>query len=325
MKRKKRKVRKKKRGRLPISAATVKRLAFQCADIGQADTKINLPGPLAGYIERHEKLGAAWERGQLLRNLRECAEGIQTVTQAAKLLGFETGQELREILDSDTEVRDVWDQARIKTIAAGKKALVEAAKQGNQAAIRAIEVCLRDDAESPLVSGTDLSRMTVPQMADVFGIHRQTVYQWYNSEALPRNADGTFDLKTTIRWYGEFVLTKAARGRDITATKDPLRTIKAQQLALDLERQRGELLDRATVIAGQVARFDNIVRALDRLTREIATMVVNQPAERIKEILSDWRREVIAAQRQIPEELELPVEAGEALAGVYEKLASKDE
>jgi phage terminase Nu1 subunit (DNA packaging protein) len=201
-------------------------------------------------------------------------------------------------------------------------ALAEAAKAGNQAAIKAIEVFLRDEGEGPSPRA-DYGRLSISQLAELFGVTRQTVYDWYTKQGLARNADSTFDLKVAIRWFEEFTLKKVSKGKEILGDPDPLRTIRARKLALDLERQRGQLLDRETVIAGQVARFANLIEALEKLCREVAMMVVNQPAERIREILETWKNDVIVAQRQVPEELQLTPPAagklGECLAMVAEK------
>ena len=72
--------RKSKRKRLPISAIRLKRLAFSCEHLTEADQAAGLKRPLADVIASHDKLAAAWERGQLLRNLEGCAVAIMTVT-----------------------------------------------------------------------------------------------------------------------------------------------------------------------------------------------------------------------------------------------------
>jgi hypothetical protein len=307
-------------GRLPISTLRLKRLAFSCEHMAEADQVGGLKRPLADIIASHDKLAAAWDRGQLLRNLEGCAAAIMTVTQAAKLLGFESGAKLRELLDTDAEVRDLWEQKRIGTVYQAKAALAEAAKEGNQAAIRAVEVFLRDEGEIPPAGRVDYTRLGTNQLAELFGCARQTVFEWYTKHGLARNTDGTFDLKTAIAWFEQYTLKKASKGKEILAQSDPLRAIRAQTLALELDRRRGQLLEREPVIAGQVARFKNLVDGLGKLTREVAPMLVNQTVERIKEIISSWAGTIIVAQRQIPDELELGPDAAEALARVYQSL-----
>jgi len=308
-----------KRMRLPISAVRVKSLAYGCVNLTAADKVAGLDQPLAELIERYDVLAKAWERGQFLQNLEECASAILTISQAAKKLDFEHGQQLRELLDSDIEASNLWGQARLVTIVASKKALVDAAKEGNQAAIRAIEIFLRDEGEAS-ADKSNYDRVTISQLADLFSTTRQTIYEWFTKQQLPRNVDATFDLKSTINWYGEFVAKKLSRTKDILGDRDPLRAIKAEKLALELQKHRGDLLDRTIVIEGQVARYQNLIHSLDRLVRELPMMIVNQPLERVKEILDMWRRDMIVQQQKIPDELLLPNQALKILDGIYELL-----
>jgi hypothetical protein len=297
----------------------LKSLGYDCPHLTAADKVAGLDQPLAELIERYDALGKAWERGQFLRNLEGCAAAILTVSQAARKLGFEHGQQLREVLDADIEAANIWGQARLLTIVASKKALVSAAQIGNQAAIRAIEVFLRDEGEVS-AEKVNYDRVTINQLADLFSTTRQTIHEWHVKQGLPRNADGTFDLKTTINWYGEFVAKKLSRTKNIFGDRDPLRAIKAEKLALELQKHRGDLLDRSIVIEGQVARYQNLIHGLDRLVRELPTLIVNQPLERITKIIDSWRNDTIVQQQKVPDELLLPPQVLETLDGIYELL-----
>lgn len=315
---KKRKSRKKaKRKRRLISALRLRRLAYACEDMAEADHAAALRRPLADLIAGDATLAAAWRRGQLLRNLEGCAAAIMTVTQAAKLLGFESGQRLRELLDTDAEVRNIWEQSRIQAIYLAKKALAAAAKGGNQAAIRAIDVFLHD--EGGVSIRPNFARVTMTQLTELFGVSRQAIYQWYSDKGLGRNADGTFDLRETIAWFERHVEARAAGGSG-PADIDPMRTLKTRQIELNLDRELGRLLDRDAVISGQVARFKVLARSLAAISRDVAPMLENQSLLRIREILEAEVRNILVEQNRIPEELELPKEAAASLAECYEQL-----
>lgn len=90
------------RNRLPVPGQFVRSLAFECESLAEADIKLHRQRPrlrstLAEYIRKYPVLGESWERGQLLRNLKGCAAAIMTVSQSAKLLGFERGLELQDV------------------------------------------------------------------------------------------------------------------------------------------------------------------------------------------------------------------------------------
>jgi len=264
---------------------------------------------LAEYIKKYPQLGEAWERGQLLRNLKGCAAAIMTVTQAAKLLGFERGRELRELLDTDTEVCDLWEQTRIEAVAAAKQALAEAAKSGNQQAIKAVESFLYDEGEGR-AANINYAALTINQMADLFGVTRQTIHDWYSKHGLVRNAEGGINLKDAITWYGNFAKRKV-NGRLLPA--DKLRDLKAEEKIIDLAERRHELLPREEVAAGLLGRWGKIVGAFKYKGRELASMVHGQTVDGIEDILSRFFEDLQREWLTVPEYLYLPPEAEKKL------------
>ena len=102
---------KSKRGRL-ISVIELRRLAFNSESMAEADVVTRFRRPLADVIAADAELKAAWERGQFLRKLEKAASLAQSLSQAATWLKVPGGgPELRRMLDSDDEARDLWDQA----------------------------------------------------------------------------------------------------------------------------------------------------------------------------------------------------------------------
>jgi len=295
------------RNRLPVPGLFVRRLGFECEDLAAADIILGkerprLRGTLSGYIGKHPELGAAWERGQLLRNIRACAAAIMTVSQAAKLLGFNRGAELRELLDTDNEVRNIWEQTRIQAIVSAKTALAEAAKSGNQQAIKAMEIFLCDEGEGRAVN-INYSALTINQMADLFGVTRQTIYDWYTKHGLLRNTEGGIDLKSAIEWYGNFV-KRRTDGRILPA--DKLRDLKAEEKKIDLAQRRHRLLDREEVMAGLLGRWQKIVGAFKYKGRELATMVHGQTVDGSEDILNRFFEDLQREWLTVPEFLYLP-------------------
>ena len=299
---------------MPVPILQVRRLGFECEDLAAADCVLRKERPrlrrtLAEYIKKHQELVQSWERGQLLRNIRACAAAIMTVTQSAKLLGFKRGQELRELLDTDSEICDLWEQTRIEAIVSAKRALAEAAKDGNQQAIKAIESFLYDEGEGR-AANINYSELTVNQMADLFGITRQTVYDWYTKHGLVRNADGSINLKSAIEWFGNFAKRKAD-GRLLPA--DTLRDLKAEEKKIDLAERRHRLLDREEVAAGLLGRWQNVVAAFKYKARELATMVHGQTVDGSEDILSRFFEDMQREWLSVPEFLYLDPASAEKL------------
>lgn len=294
------------RKRLPLPGLIVRRLGFECESLAEADCIIRKERPrlrktLAKYLKKYPELCEAWERGQLLRNIKSCAAAIMTVTQSAKLLGFARGAELRELLDTDIEICDLWEQTRIQAIVAAKKALAESAKAGNQQAIKAIESFLYDEGEGR-AANVNYSQLTINQTADLFGVTRQTVYDWYTKHGLVRNAEGGINLKSTIEWYGNFIKHKG-NGKLLPA--DKLRDLKAEEKKIDLAERRHQLLSREEVIAGLLERWQNVVGAFRYKARELATMVHGQTVDGSEDILSRFFEDLQREWLTVPEFLYL--------------------
>jgi len=309
------------RNRLPVPELAVRRLGFECEDLAAADIILGkerprLRGTLGGYIGKHPELGRAWERGQLLRNIRACAAAIMTVSQAAKLLGFNRGAELRELLDTDGEIRDIWEQTRIQAIAAAKQALAEAAKEGNQRAIKAIEGFLYDEGEGRAVN-INYSQLSINQAADLFGVTRQTIYDWYTKNGLARNVDGSINLKGAIEWYGNFV-KRRPDGRVLPA--DRLRDLKAEEKKIDLAQRRHQLLDREEVTAGLLGRWQKIVGAFKYKGRELATMLHGQTVDSSEDIINRFFEDMQREWLSVPEFLYLPAAAAEKFDEIMQLL-----
>jgi len=301
-----------------ISQTSVRRLGFECEDLAEADLAAALARPLAEFLKRDDKLSASFERGRFLRNLKAKAGVVDTVSEAAAALKLSSGQELRDILDTDPEAADIWYQTRLDTRVRVREALLAAAEEGNQRAITVVENYLKDE-EKTRPAGSDLTRLIQKEIADLFDVTRITVNDWTNKHKCPRNADGSYNLYEVIKWYGEFVKSKST-GRMLPA--DTLRDLKAEEKRLDLAQRRHKLLDREEVIAGLVARCQLMVGAFNYKRRELANMVHNQTIENIEDILGRFFEDLQRQQLEVPEFLELPEAALEKLGECFELLGS---
>ena len=303
---------KKRRRRAPISSAAVRRLGYECENLAEADKKSGIRYNLAKVLGRHPNLKAAWERGQFLRNLQDLAGVVATVSEAAHKLGLVSGEQLRDMLDTDDEIANVWNQTRLNTIIEARAALLDAAKEGNQTAIRAVENYLREEKQT--AARVDTVRLRQSELCELLGVTRVTITDWEKRQALPRNADKTYNLAEVIRWYQEFVKSKAG-GKILPA--DELRNLKTEEKRLNLMERRHQLLSREEVIEGLVGRWQAIVGAFRYKRRELASMVHGQTVDRIEDILSRFFEDIQRQWLQIPEVLHLPDAAAAKLAELF--------
>ena len=288
----------------------VQRLGYECENLVEADSKSGIKRNLAKLLSRHPNLKGAWERGQFLKNLQALAGIVATVSEAAHKLGLASGEQLREMLDTDAEIADVWNQTRLNTIIDAREALLQAAKEGNQTAIRAVENYLREEKQT--TARVDTVRLRQSELCELLGITRVTLTDWEKRQALPRNADKTYNLAEVIRWYTEFVKSRSG-GKMLPA--DELRNLKAEEKRLDLMTRRSQLLKREDVVTGFIARLEKLVGAFRYKRRELAIMLHGHTADSIEEILGRFFEDLQKEQREIPEFLHLP----EAAAAKFEE------
>jgi len=297
------KAKRRRRKRLPISCVRVRQLAIECENMAAAQEAVGIGRPLGEIFAEFSQLARAWDRGRFLRNLGGLASTAATVKEAAEAMGL-TDQRLTEILSGDPEAADTWNQSRLSTVIDIKTALVAAAKEGNAAAIKKIEVVLgREIAHK----AADFSRLSIEQLVDLLGITRQTLHDWVTNQGCPRNVDKTFNLKIVLPWIIDFEMKKLNRSpcRSSLARTDPFKAAKAEKLEMDLAVQRAQLLDRDEVIAGQLARYQNILNAFNRKAEDLAMVIHGQGPDKITEILNGFFDDVLRSQCKVPEFLRL--------------------
>jgi len=305
-----------------LSQADCQRLGYQYKDIAEADINSGIGPNLSNYLARHPKLRAAYDRGRLLKKLVELAP-IATVTDAARQLKnigfvqFKTGQDLRDFLDKDTEACELWDTADTNATIENRESLRKTADKGNTKAIQMMDTWFRDRKGEGTVSGQSFDRVNINQMAELFGISRQTLYEWRTQRGLPVNVDGSFDLHSAINWFEDFTLKKAVRGNSAVNPLNPFQAVKTEREKLKLEQDRGELIECERVIAWRCSILQNIVNAFNAIT-DLANRVFGQSREEIVARLEDFRDEVMAKVQHVPAELKLGPEAAKKLAELDE-------
>jgi hypothetical protein len=109
------------------------------------------------------------------------------------------------LMDSNEEIRDVWDQQRRRLRMDMAQAMVIQAKQGQPKAVRYVENFLRSE-QAPV--GFDYRHVPMPVMAEITGKARQTLYAWTCNHGCPRNADTTYDLIEFFQWYSAWQQSK---------------------------------------------------------------------------------------------------------------------
>ena len=114
-------------------------------------------------------------------------------------------------------------------------------------------------------------------------------------------------------------MKKAVRGRDAVSPLNPFQAVKTERERLKLEQDRGELIERGSVIGFQTSMMQNLVNAFNSIS-DLANRVFGQPREEIVSRLEDFRDDVMAKLQHVPAELKLSDEAMAKLGEFYESI-----
>jgi len=298
----------KKTKRREIGPKKVKALAVKYQNLADADAAADLNVSLVDYIKKYKDLAAAWDRGRLVRNIRELAGTPITITQAEITLELKHG-ELFQMIQDDPEIRDLWNAERLALIITVQKAILEKAKAGQNSAIKQIEHLLKNEIAGR--DQVDFTHVSINELGKLTGRTRQAVHEWHIKHGLNRNSDKTFNLFEFIPWYHDFILTKKADapGRTSSNKLDPLRDARARKLQVEMEKEQGQLLDREQVIAGLLARQQVFISSIENKSETLAGLCINKPQKKIQEILENFFDDTRRRQCMIPEVLQLPPEA----------------
>jgi hypothetical protein len=313
--------------RFPIPLIRAERLGYRCANLADADNLARTRRPLAAIFKTYPPLAAAWRRGKLLRELNSLGRTM-TVTEGATQLrhlgyDFPTGQSLRDFLDGDPEAHDVWHSAWVHGAIDNRKRLLASAETGDVRAMRMIDIWYKDgDGEAGV--RVDYGRLNLNQLAELFGVTRGTGGDWYKTKGLPRNGDGSFDIKTAIRWYGDYMLKKAGRHKGPITSQSPFQDVKTQMAQFKLAEEKGEYVTRTSVIGLLIGCMEKVTAVFHHLP-DYANRMFAQEREQIVGELEGLRDDVTGCLQQIPETFKLSAEAAETLRRLYEQIAPRAE
>lgn len=290
-----------------LTAEIVRTAAFESPTREEACRRLGVTD-LAARLAKSKRLTAAWDRGQLLRRVKEIASTTMIVAEKAdRALGLAAG-EFVTILATDRIVRDLWEQSRFDFWLQQQQSMAKKVAEGDARAAAIFQQLFPEvragDGEADLV---DFTRLSPTQMEKATGVLRQQILRWHKQHGLPRNADHTYSMPAFVTWFERF--TKAKISGQASPGMNPLTSVKAERLELELRKRKGELVEVESVKAGLFARERALVAALEHKPEELSHMLEGKTRQQIKPVLEkfteDLRREwAEAAKRETEDEKE---------------------
>jgi hypothetical protein len=182
-----------------LSAFAVCRAAMECESFREAGSRLQVDN-LGEILAGSNAMRSAWDRGWLLRRVREIAESPVCEAAAAERLGFDQAG-FKTIRERDQEIRDVWEQGRHAFYVKSKAVIMVAAERGAVHAVRALERLLQ--SETGIASPgehVDFTRLTATEMEQTTKTRRQQLLRWQKDQGLPVGPDGRYSLPAFITW-----------------------------------------------------------------------------------------------------------------------------
>ena len=243
--------------------------------------------------------------------------------EAAHALGMDL-EVFEKMLAADLEAAGVWNQARIDTAVEMKRQLRKLADRGKRYAIEAVVRTLREGAVRPNV---DFNRVELADVALVCGVSRQTVHSWVSRFGAPQNKeDKTYSLIAMFKWYERFIPQRMDAGKVKVPAEvsDPLRAETARMRRVQVEKAIGRLLPRDEVIAGIIARHQQLLNAVSGKAEEMALALADQPADVVVKALTEFFDGIKGDLCYVPDELRLGDAAKEKMLELMELIGATE-
>jgi hypothetical protein len=215
----------------------IRTAAFECPDRAAAAQRIGVKD-IDVVLSRSEKLNAAWERGRLLRQVRDVAANSPLIPEAAdRELQWPKGT-LVKLLTKDRIVREIWREARHEALMKVQRSIFARAQDGDPNAVKAYERLMEHREPS---AAADFRRLTQTQLTEATGYPRQTLLRWEEANGLPRNADRTYSMPNFLAWLLKWERDKLTGGSE-SAGLNPLQAEKARRERRENDEAEGRLV-----------------------------------------------------------------------------------
>lgn len=240
------------------------------------------------------------EEKQILYNLREAALAGASKEETAIELGFDCASDFEKFLKKNKKAREIWDQSRFDFWKGVKAGAIRKAKEGNVAAINFLTELLREDR------GVMGYAVTLSQLAELTGKTLSTISTtWRNQKGMPYDVKTrTVNLHEFFKWAEKYYIKIGRKKGSKPNPKNVFQDAKTEKLLLDLQKEKGALLDRQEVIAGLALRLQRLKQEYFRLG-DIAIKCEGKTSLLIREELSQFFEKLLRTQMENLEGLKL--------------------
>lgn len=274
--------------------------------------------------QRKRKSQKARRDAELVQHITMLARTGASLHESASALGM-TDKELGDLFKKRPKVLKAWKQSRLNLVLGVRAALAKSAADGKLAAIeKLLEELLQSEVGQQPAPAIDFEHLKTSELSLALGRQRQTLDRWRTEHGLRRGSDKTYSLPGFFVWFENFCRTKYSGASASGESGDLLRDARAAQIGMQIQKTKGQLLDRERVITGQICWVQSLVTFCNRGCVELSRLCQNQPKMKVEEILRGWFRELHLYTSTVPEHLKISASMKRELESFLERLGPQD-
>ncbi len=281
--------------RATLSDAAVREAGFDCVDLAAAAERLAVPD-LADRLKRSRRLAAAWDRGRLLRRVRDIASTTYVVVESAdKLLGLAKG-EFASLYGKDRVIRELWERHRFDLLLATEQGFAAKVREGDPKAIAAVEHLF---TARPAARDLDYEHLRPVDLAKATGILAQQWARWVTENGCPQAMDGTYSLPRVLDWLRKWERDKATGGRE-SAGLNPLQSEKARRERRENDEAEGRLVPIDVHLEALTARAHCLYGVVSQhRVKDIVGLLTGRTPEEQEQILGEQFARVLEAYTKL--------------------------
>ena len=151
----------------------------------------------------------------------------------------------------------------------------------------------RQKAQVGTIRGVHVS---VDELADLFGVNKDSVTRWVRDDAMPKSSWGKYPAFECVRWYVERQATGGTQTGQLEEARKRLLEEQIKRAAMENDRERGKLLDFEAVATALSSAFAAIATQMRGLApRNAARLATLDDPATIQRVLADEIRGVLTA------------------------------
>ncbi len=139
----------------------------------------------------------------------------------------------------------------------------------------------------------NIEKLKRNETAEIFGKNPKTITRW-NQDGMPRNSDGTYNLRNVIQWREEKIADTISPGLETEESQKWLTAFRKERaLIAKIERKKLEekLIPKGDVLDAWAWRLKEVAKGLQALAMRLPPLLVGKSQSEMRSVVDNeqWR------------------------------------